>query len=85
MNVGAVERVGPVERAAVMRGPADVTPALGVGGAAHLEEHSSGKNDPGQDRGMESEEAESANPEECPAGEESTQPALSCHKVDLFA
>ena len=58
MDIGAVERIRPVEQVGVSRRPGDVAPALGVDGAARMEDDSYGEDKNGQDRGMEEEDPE---------------------------
>jgi len=80
MDVGAVERIQPMEQVGVRRGPGDVAPALGVDGAARMEDDSYGDGRKAQDRGMEEEDPG--------ANEEERDHAVAVNdgkQVDLFA
>lgn len=81
MDVGAVERIRPVERAGVARGPGDVAPALGVAGATRLQDDSyakkSGQN---EERGMDEDAAE-----ESAEDSEATPRPGSGRGLNLFA
>lgn len=57
MDIEPVDRLRSVERVGVRLGPGDVTPALGAGGVARMEDDSYQESRKNQDRGMD-EEAE---------------------------
>ncbi|MBS1806131.1 MAG: hypothetical protein JST28_22540 [Acidobacteria bacterium] len=56
MDIGPVERIGPVNRTGLKVGPNDVTPALGVEGSARMEDDSYQASNRNQNRGMEEDE-----------------------------
>ena len=80
MDIGAVERVGPLEQVGVRRWPGDVAPALGVDGTARMEDDSYSEGSSGQDRGMEEED-----PEENEEGLDRAVAVNDGKQVDLIA
>ena len=80
MDVGAVERVGPVSPVGAARRPGDVAPAIGVDGVARMEDDSYKESRKEQDRGMEDEDA-GENQEELDRAEV----VNDGKQVDLFA
>jgi len=83
MDIGPVERIGPVDSVGLKVGPNDVKPALGVEGSARMEDDSYQESSKNQNRGME-EEAEAT--EDATEEDSATSPVNGKNKgVNCFA